>query len=112
MIKKGLDTLRTRPKRIQVYADEETKRRVELAAAKHDIPVTEYCLAAIRQQLAEDDLLEQEQIEITIRPAEKDSLIAKLRALHEDILAYRDGEPLDVDRDREAMREERDDELI
>lgn len=99
-------------KRIQVYADEETKRRVELAAAKHEIPVTQYCLAAIKQQLAEDDLLEREQIEIAIKPPKKDDLIAELQALHEDILTYRNGEPLDIDRDPEAMREERDDELI
>lgn len=98
--------------RIQVYADQETKRRVELAAARHDIPVTEYCLAAIKQQLTEDDLLEREQIEVAIKPPEKDDLIAELRALHEDILTYRNGEPLDIDRDLEAMRKERDDELI
>jgi hypothetical protein len=29
--------------RIQVYADPELKRRIELAAAKHNVPVTEYC---------------------------------------------------------------------
>jgi hypothetical protein len=46
-------------KRIQVYADEETKRRVEAAAAKYRMPVTAYCLAAIRQQLADDDMLEE-----------------------------------------------------
>jgi uncharacterized protein (DUF1778 family) len=39
--------------RIQVYADPETKRRIELAAAKHETSVTEYCLAAIEQQLAD-----------------------------------------------------------
>lgn len=98
--------------RIQVYADEETKRRVELAAARHDVPVTQYCLAAIEQQLAEDDLLEREQIEIAIKPPEREDLIAELQALHEDILTYRNGEPLDVDRALEAVREERDDELI
>jgi hypothetical protein len=37
----------------------ETRRRIELAAAKYNLPVTEYCLNAIRQQLAEDDLLEE-----------------------------------------------------
>lgn len=98
--------------RIQVYADKETKRRVQLAAARQDIPVTQYCLEAIKQQLAEDDLLEQEQIEITIKPPEEDDLIAELQGLHEDILTYRNGDPVDVDRDLEAMREERDDELI
>ena len=44
--------------RIQVYVDRETKRRIELAAAIFDVPVTEYCLTAIRQELTDDDLLE------------------------------------------------------
>lgn len=98
-------------KRIQVYADEETKRRIELAAAKHDIPVTEYCLVAIRQQLAEDDVLERRQIEITIKPEPEDDLIAELRELHADIRQYRGGKPLDIDQDLEEMRAERDHEL-
>jgi len=41
-------------KRIQVYAEPEMKRRIELAAAKYNIPVTEYCLSAIQQQRADD----------------------------------------------------------
>lgn len=40
--------------RIQVYTDPATKRRIELAAAKVNLPVTEYCLRAIEQQLADD----------------------------------------------------------
>jgi hypothetical protein len=44
--------------RIQVYTDEETKRRIELAAVRQNIAVTEYCLQAIEQRLAEDDMLE------------------------------------------------------
>lgn len=99
-------------KRIQVYADEETKRRVELAAAKHRVPVTEYCLAAIEQRLAEDDLLERYQIEIAVKEPDQDDLISELRALHDDVLKYRDGEPLDVDRHLIAVREKRDDELL
>ncbi len=95
-------------KRVQVYADEETKRRIELAAAKRNISVTSYCLAAIKQKLAEDDLLERNRIEIAIRPRNGDDLIADLEALHEEILAYRGGEPLDVDRALEGVREERD----
>ena len=100
-------------KRIQVYADEETKRRIELAAAKQDIAVTEYCLAAIVQQLAEDDMLEREKIEISIKPTTgKDgNLLADLRALHEEIEAYRGGKLIDVDQELEQMREERDHEL-
>ena len=54
--------------RIQVYADYEVKRRVELAAALYGVPVTEYCLSAIRRQLQEDDLLERAQIQISVKP--------------------------------------------
>jgi len=98
--------------RIQVYADKETKRRIELAAAEHQIPVTKYCLEAIRQQLAEDDMLEKEQIEIHIKTPKGTELIADLRALQGRIKARRGGKPVDVDRIFEEMREERDYELI
>ncbi len=99
--------------RIQVYADEEMKRRIELAAAKYNVPVTEYCLQAITQQLADDDLLEEEQIHIAIAPGKRkdDTLIADLRALREAILADRGGKPIEVDDFIEQMREERDYEL-
>jgi uncharacterized protein (DUF1778 family) len=40
--------------RIQVYADEETRRRIALAAARQNVPITQYCLDAIKQQLAKD----------------------------------------------------------
>jgi hypothetical protein len=100
-------------KRIQVYTDAETKRRIELAAAKHDIAITQYCLAAIKQQLAEDDVLECERVEIPVDPthAENQGLIADLRALHNQIKADRGGELIDVDRELAQMREERDREL-
>jgi uncharacterized protein (DUF1778 family) len=100
-------------KRIQVYADPDTKRRIELAAARYDVAVTEYCLEAIKQQLAEDDILEEEQIEIPVRKAEKD-YIADLRALRQAILADRGRKPIDIDIPAliEQMREERDEQLI
>lgn len=85
--------------RIQVYTDPETKRRIELAAAKHDIPVTEYCLEAIKQQLAEDDMLESEQVTIPVQTDGAD-LISELRALREAILADRGGEVIDIDGSR------------
>jgi hypothetical protein len=99
--------------RIQVYADPEMKRRIELAAAKYNVPVTEYCLSAIQQQLADDDLLEAEKVEIVVTPGKHndDTLIADLRTLHQEILSYRKGELLDVDAELEEMREERDYEL-
>ena len=67
-------------RRIQVYSDPETKRRIELAAAKKQTSVTEYCLAAIEQQLADDDMLEREQINIPVTQLEA-ALIADLRQL-------------------------------
>ncbi|HBY92981.1 MAG: hypothetical protein M5U01_15070 [Ardenticatenaceae bacterium] len=97
--------------RIQVYTDPETKRRIELAAARCDVAVTEYCLEAIREKLAEDDMLEAEQIEIPIKLTKHEDLIADLRALQERIKTRRGGKLIDVDSILEQMREERDDEL-
>jgi uncharacterized protein (DUF1778 family) len=101
-------------KRIQVYADPETKRRIELAAAKHDLAVTEYCLEAIRQYLAEEDMLEKESIEIPIRPISEVDLLSELRQLREAILADREGKPIDVDLATfiNQIRQEHDEELM
>jgi hypothetical protein len=98
--------------RIQVYAEPEMKRRIELAAAKQNVAVTEYCLNAIVQQLADDDLLEEAQVVIAIQPGKPsdDTLIADLRALREKILARRGGRPIDIDI-LEQVRAERDYEL-
>jgi hypothetical protein len=97
--------------RIQIYADPAMKRRIELAAAKYQVAVTEYCRQAITQQLADDDLLEEEEIAIPVTPTHDETLIADLRALQERIKARRGGKPIDVDRMMEEMREERDYEL-
>jgi uncharacterized protein (DUF1778 family) len=98
-------------KRIQVYADETMKRRIELAAAKHHMAVTEYCLQAITQQLADDEMLEAEQFTLTVSPALSEEFIANLRALQAKIKARRGGQPIDIDRIMQEMREERDREL-
>ena len=98
-------------RRIQVYADYDMKRRIELAAAKYNMPVTEYCLNAIQQQLADDDLLEEEQVAIPITPRTDNDLIADLRALRNRILARRSGQPIDIDI-VEQVRAERDEELL
>lgn len=97
-------------KRIQVYADEDVIRRVELAAAKHRMPVTRYCLQAITQQLRDDDMFERTQVEIRITPLD-DELIPSLQALHTRILARRAGKPIQIDQALEAVRDERDYEL-
>ncbi|MGD9101581.1 MAG: hypothetical protein PVF45_13950 [Anaerolineae bacterium] len=99
-------------KRIQVYADPEIKRRIELAAARRDMSVTKYCLDAIRQRLVEDDMLEREKIEIPIKPVGGEDLIANLRALHEKIKAHRGGKLIDVDHILDQVREERDHEIL
>ncbi len=98
-------------KRIQVYADEEMKRRIELAAAKHNLAVTEYCLAAITQQLADDHVLEEAEVAIPVKPPKDATLIGDLRTLRESILARRSGQPLTLDI-LEQVRDERDYELI
>ena len=99
--------------RIQVYANEALKRRIELAAAKYNMPVTAYCLQAITQQLADDDLLEEAQVTIAINPNKQtdETLIADLRALQEKIKKRRGGKPIDLERILEEMREEREYEL-
>jgi hypothetical protein len=97
---------------IQVYANAETKRRVELAAVRQGMPVTEYCLAAIKQRLVEDNMLERKQVEGPVQSSEKDNVIAELRILHQDILTYRNAELLDIDRDLTAVREAREEVLI
>lgn len=100
-------------KRIQVYADSETKRRIELAAAKQDVPVTSYCLNAIMQQLAEDEVLEQERIEISVKPPVQTvdpELITQMRALRERIKARRGGKLIITDV-VEQVRAEREEEL-
>ena len=104
-------------RRIQVYADAETKRRIELAAAKRNLPVTNYCLDAIVQQLGEDEVLEEERIEISVKPAIQTidaQLIAQMRMLRESIKSQRGGKPLTADLLDiiEQVRAERDEELL
>jgi len=99
--------------RIQVYTDPETKRRIELAAAKHETSVTEYCLAAIAQQLIDDDMLEPEQIDIPVTPTQIGSdLITNLRQLRARITADCGGESIDLDSLLEELHDERDYELF
>jgi len=98
-------------KRIQVYANEEMKRRIELAAAKHNLAVTEYCLTAIQQQLADDDCLEEQQIVVPLKATQDATLITDLVALQARIKARRGGKPIDLERIMEDLRAERDYEL-
>ena len=97
--------------RIQVYADSETKRRIELAAIQNNMPVTEYCLTAIKVQLDEDDLLREAQVTISVLAPQKGDLIDQLRALHQRFHDTPRKEPIDLDAILEQVRAERDDEL-
>ena len=99
--------------RIQVYTDSETKRRIALAAAKHETSVAEYCLAAIEQQLTDDDILEREQIDISVTPSQHGAaLIADLRQLRERIATERRGALIDLDGLFDELHDERDHELF
>ena len=97
---------------IQVYTDAKTKRRIELAALKYDMPVTAYCLDAIRRQLADEALLEADSIVIDVAPGtQSESVLSEMRTLRDRIAADRGGKPLEIDI-RERVREERDHEII
>lgn len=98
-------------KRIQIYADDETMRRVELAAEKHNLPVTTYCLTAIQQQLDEDGIHINDQVNRS-EQAQFQELIVEIRELQERILHERGGQPVDVDALLEELREERDEEAL
>jgi hypothetical protein len=98
-------------KRIQIYADDETIRRVEVAAQKHNLPVSTYCLAAVQLQLEEDGIEASEQVDES-DPAQFQELIAEIRDLQERILRERAGQPVDVDSLLEELREERDEETL
>jgi hypothetical protein len=98
-------------KRIQVYADREPKRRIELATAQHDVGETDYCLEAIKQQLPEDDFLETETVEIPVKPVRDPRGFVEVRALHEEIKAHRRGKLIGVDQMMDQVREEREHEL-
>lgn len=99
-------------KRIQVYTDPETKRRIELAAAKHHASVTDYCFTAIRERLAADDVMEHEHIEIPVRRSHDINLIADLRALRNKMTIARDARSLDLDAIFDDLHEEREHDLL
>lgn len=96
---------------IEVQAEEALMQRIKAAAAKHNIPVAEYCLEAIEQKLQNDDKPEGAENDVLLSPKKPDpTLIDDLRELRERILAERGGKPIDIDI-LEMIRSERDDEL-
>ena len=73
--------------------------------------MTQFCLDAIVQQLADDELLDANAILIDVKPDSDEPLFDDLRRLRNEILARRDGEMITSDIVAQ-VRAERDDELI
>jgi len=96
----------TNKKRIQVYTDGRTKRQVALAASKHNLPVTAYCLHALYQQLAEDNILEEEKIEIPVEERQM-GLVEKIRARRIQMQKTMKGRPLGAVQAIAELRKER-----
>jgi hypothetical protein len=74
---------------LAVQVDADLKRRVEEAAAKHKVPVDQYLVDAIEKQLAEDVVAEkQKKLDA--------NLLDEMRELREQILADREGSPIEI----------------
>ena len=92
---------------IQLFTDPETERRLEAVAAKRDIAVAEYCLAAMERQLVEDEQLEGDRSIVAGRSEVDEAFFDSLQALREKISERRSGKPIEVDRMMSHIREER-----
>lgn len=99
--------------RIQVYTTPTMKRRIEIASSKYDIPITKYCFEAIKHQLAADDILEKEHIQVSItKPKQSNKLFTQMKHLREKIKARRHGKLINVNQIIDSNRKDRDHELI
>lgn len=98
-------------KRLQVYAADETIRRIELAAQKHNLPVSTYCLIAIQHQLEEDGVAINGAF-AEANQSQFQALINEMRELQTRTLQERGGQPIDVDSLLEDLRDERDEEAL
>ncbi len=93
--------------RIDVYiADPEIHRSIEIAAARNDMRISQWCLKVIIERLAEEELLLKESSETRDVPA-------MLQALQDQIKARRGGAGvINLDEQLEEARLEREDELL
>ena len=96
---------------IQLFTDPETERRLEVVASKRDVAVAEYCLAAIKRQLVEDEQLEAYRSTGVGRSEVDEAFFDSLKALREKISKRRSGNPIEVDRVISQIREERENEI-
>ena len=83
-------------KRIQIYADDETIRRVEVAAQKHNLSVTTYCLTAIQHQLEEYGI-EVSELFKEADQAQFQTVLKEIIELQQRILKRRNGQPVHID---------------
>jgi hypothetical protein len=97
---------------IQLFTDPETEWRIELVAAKRDVAVAEYCLAAIQRQLVEDEQLERYRLDIPGRSGLDEEFFRSLQTLREKIKVRRGGQPIDIYRIMTQMRDERENEIL
>lgn len=93
--------------RIQVYVDSDTKKRVELGAARQEVSVTRYCLDAIQQKLDEENLLNKDEITVPVdRKTHQLQVINRIQSLREQTLERREGAELEIDSVIQDLRDE------
>lgn len=94
--------------RVHLSTDRETKHRIALAARRRNLSVTDYCMEAIRRQLADDGVIEVRPTTTVQSQQSLEEVLAELRAVHQEILAHNDLGGTDVVEELNRMREERD----
>lgn len=97
--------------RVHLYTDSETKRRIELAAHRHSLSLTDYCMRAIRRQLVDDGITQSSAAQEEHTARVEDALLDEVRALHQEIRNHRHGAGIGVDEELNQLREERDHDL-
>ena len=97
---------------LRIDVDAETKQLVEAAAAEKKISVDDYLLNSVRHQLIEDGKIKPEKSDSVSNPTSRAELLQAIDTLHAEILARREGKPIDIDAIIELVRNERDAELL
>jgi hypothetical protein len=97
--------------RIDIYVpDPEVRRRIKVAAARQDIRVSQWCLEAILERLAQEEVFEEQTYPIEEPQVD---LIFQLHSIQERIKAHRGGKILmTLDEHLERDRLERNHELF
>jgi hypothetical protein len=99
-----------RKRRVQLYADDHIIRRIEVAAQKHNMAISAYCLTAIEHQLDEDGIESDDILPTT--QSQFENVLQEIKELQAQILQERAGQIIDVDSLLDGLREERDEEAL